>query len=54
MWVRSISAIAGDLEADGDLDLVISTKDNGIRLFVNRGNQNFFEVPDALGAFADG
>jgi hypothetical protein len=48
-----ITAIAGDLEADGDLDLVVSTESDGIRLFVNRGNRTFFELPDALAGFAD-
>lgn len=38
------TAIAGDLEGDGDLDLVIATKDRGLRLFVNRGNRTFFEL----------
>lgn len=38
-----VSAIVGDLEADGDLDLVLSTKD-GLRLFANRGNRSFFEI----------
>jgi hypothetical protein len=36
-------AIAGDLEGDGDLDLVMSTKSQGIKIFVNRGNRTFFE-----------
>lgn len=39
-----ITAVAGDLEADGDLDLVFATK-NGVRMFVNRGNRTFFEIP---------
>jgi hypothetical protein len=50
---------AGDLEGDGDLDLVVATED-GIRLFANRGNRTFFEVQfdapfdgsDPIGAMA--
>ncbi len=42
--VPNVTAVtAGDLEGDGDLDLVVATRD-GIRLFVNRGNRTFFEV----------
>ncbi len=40
-----IAAVAGDLEADGDLDLVFATENEGIRAFVNRGNRTFFELP---------
>ncbi|MFK8112686.1 MAG: CRTAC1 family protein [Rubripirellula sp.] len=40
-----ITAVAGDLEADGDLDLVFATESDGVRLFVNRGNRTFFEIP---------
>ncbi len=47
-----IAAIAGDLEADGDLDLIFSTTDDGVRMFVNRGNRTFFELPNALNGFA--
>ncbi|MEO1617609.1 MAG: FG-GAP-like repeat-containing protein, partial [Planctomycetota bacterium] len=39
-----ISMIAGDLEGDGDLDLVSSTDDGSLRVFINRGNRTFFEV----------
>ena len=46
------SAVAGDLEADGDLDLVVSTEQDGIRFFVNRGNRTFFELPKTLNGFA--
>ena len=38
------ASVAGDLEADGDLDLVFATKNDGIRFFVNRGNRTFFEL----------
>lgn len=38
------AAVVGDLEGDGDLDLVFATADRGIRLFINRGNRTFFEV----------
>ncbi len=33
-----------DFDADGDLDLAITTADQGLRLWVNRGNMTFFEV----------
>ncbi|MCM2369694.1 FG-GAP-like repeat-containing protein [Aporhodopirellula aestuarii] len=39
------AAVAGDLEADGDLDLVFATKEHGVRMFINRGNRTFFELP---------
>lgn len=39
------AATTGDLEGDGDLDLILATKDNGIRVFINRGNRTFFEAP---------
>ncbi len=45
------AAIAGDLEGDGDLDLVFATKNAGIRLFINRGNRTFFEVTQHDGGF---
>ena len=48
--IRSIAA--GDLEADGDLDLVVSTEQDGIRIFINRGNRTFFEITNALNGFA--
>jgi hypothetical protein len=35
----------GDLEGDGDLDLIIAPQSGSIRCFVNRGNRTFFEVP---------
>jgi len=38
------SAIAGDLEGDGDLDLVFATRNRGLRIFINRGNRTFFEA----------
>ncbi len=38
------TVVAGDLEGDGDLDLMIATKNKGLRAFVNRGNRTFFEV----------
>jgi len=38
------AAVVGDLEGDGDLDIVFATSDQGIRLFINRGNRTFFEV----------
>lgn len=46
-----LTAIAGDLEADGDLDLVVSTRADGIRMFANRGNRSFFELPRLADGF---
>lgn len=46
------SAIAGDLEADGDLDLVLATESDGVRLFANRGNRSFFEITTGDPQFA--
>ena len=44
--LSSVSAmIAGDLEGDGDLDLVAAEKNAALRVFINRGNRTFFEVP---------
>ncbi|QEG38284.1 FG-GAP repeat domain-containing protein [Roseimaritima ulvae] len=34
----------GDLDGDGDLDLVVATADDGLRIWINRGNMTFFEV----------
>ncbi len=43
--IKQVSCvIAGDLEGDGDLDMVIATRDRGLRMFVNRGNRTFFEA----------
>jgi len=38
------SAITGDFDGDGDLDLMFATGDRGIRIFINRGNRTFFEA----------
>ncbi len=46
-----LAASAGDLEGDGDLDLVFATKENGLRLFVNRDSRTFFEVTHHDGGF---
>jgi hypothetical protein len=46
------AGIAGDLEGDGDLDLVFATGDSGLRVFINRGNRTFFEAADASGGLA--
>lgn len=47
-----ITATVGDLEADGDLDLVVATESDGIRVFVNRGNRTFFELDTFDNSFA--
>ncbi|MDB4749490.1 CRTAC1 family protein [Rubripirellula sp.] len=51
--VRDVTvAVTGDLEADGDLDLVLATESSGIRLFANRGNRSFFEIAQSENAFS--
>ena len=40
-----LTAVAGDLEGDGDLDLIFAAEEGGLRVFVNRGNRTFFEAP---------
>jgi hypothetical protein len=48
------AAVAGDLDGDGDLDLAFGTRDDGLRVFVNRGNRTFFESkPDEGSGFAE-
>lgn len=46
-----LTAVAGDLEADGDLDLVFATESDGVRMFANRGNRTFFEIGSRDQAF---
>lgn len=42
----AIAAVTtGDLEGDGDLDLIIAPSAGSIRTFINRGNRTFFEAP---------
>ncbi len=43
------TAIAGDWEGDGDLDLAFATADKGLRMFINRGNRTFFEAGQTEG-----
>ncbi|MEO1529642.1 MAG: FG-GAP-like repeat-containing protein [Planctomycetota bacterium] len=40
-----IEVATGDLEGDGDLDLILAQATGGLRVFVNRGNRTFFEAP---------
>ncbi|MGI9472691.1 MAG: CRTAC1 family protein [Rubripirellula sp.] len=47
------AAVSGDLEADGDLDLILATESEGVRLFANRGNRSFFEIGQAASTFSD-
>jgi len=42
-----LDVIDGDLEGDGDLDLIVATETDGLRLFINRGTRRFFEI-DAI------
>jgi hypothetical protein len=46
------AAVAGDLEADGDLDFALATKSSGVRLFANHGDRTFFEVTSPENCFA--
>ena len=38
------SVTTGDLEGDGDLDLIVAPEAGSIRTFINRGNRTFFEA----------
>ncbi|WP_167546644.1 CRTAC1 family protein [Stieleria maiorica] len=41
----AIAAVTmGDLEGDGDLDLILAPVDGQIRVMINRGNRTFFEA----------
>ncbi|WP_182867094.1 CRTAC1 family protein [Stieleria mannarensis] len=41
----SIAAVTmGDLEGDGDLDLILAPAEGQIRVMINRGNRTFFEA----------
>ncbi|MCO8120854.1 FG-GAP-like repeat-containing protein [Stieleria sp. TO1_6] len=46
------AVIAGDLEGDGDLDLVAAPKTGPLRTFINRGNRTFFEAVVATSTVA--
>ncbi len=43
--------VTGDLEGDGDLDLIVATEAQAIRLFINRGDRTFFEATEHGGGF---
>lgn len=45
--IRDVTALVpGDWDADGDLDLAIATADQGLQLWINRGNMTFFPVTE--------
>lgn len=45
--IRNVTAVAaGDFDADGDLDLAVATADDGLQLWINRGNMTFFPVAE--------
>lgn len=45
--IRNVTAVAaGDFDADGDLDLAVATADDGLQLWINRGNMTFFAVAE--------
>ncbi|WP_197455439.1 CRTAC1 family protein [Stieleria neptunia] len=51
----AISAVTtGDLEGDGDLDLIVAPSDGQIRVWINRGNRTFFEAPIGTSTVDDG
>jgi hypothetical protein len=39
-----LAITAADIDADGDLDLVVSSESEGVSIWVNRGNLTFFPV----------
>lgn len=43
----SCGVTAGDVDANGTPDLIISTLNRGAQLFLNQGKMNFLSVPDA-------
>lgn len=43
--IRDVTAVApGDIDADGDLDLIIATRATGVGVWINRGNMSFFPL----------
>jgi hypothetical protein len=46
---KSTGAVLADIDGDGDLDLVVSSLDSGIRVFENDGHAHFREITDPAG-----
>ncbi len=45
--IQDVAAlIAGDIDADGDLDLFVSTESQGFQIWINRGNMTFFSLTE--------
>jgi hypothetical protein len=46
---KSTGAVLADIDGDGDLDLLVSSLDSGIRVFENDGHAHFREITDPAG-----